>query len=105
MSNEPETLANRNGGALPGFVHRLSAGEGLPARHLLAGFGHSDCIGHLLIHLERKMIQPIDSAEHALHEADALPNFFHPETHLILRVLIYCAFMLEKIYAKVEPLR
>ena len=51
------------------------------------------------------MIRPIDSAEHALHEADALPNFFHPETHLILRVLIYCAFMLEKIYAKVEPLR
>jgi hypothetical protein len=27
------------------------------------------------------------------------------ETHLILCVLIYCAFMLEKIYAKVEPLR
>jgi hypothetical protein len=51
------------------------------------------------------MIQPIDSAEHALHEADTLPSFFHPETHLILRVLIYCAFMLEKIYAKVEPLR
>ena len=51
------------------------------------------------------MIQPIESAKHALHETDALPSMWHIETHLILRVLIYCAFMLEKIYAKVEPLR
>ena len=49
--------------------------------------------------------QRIDSAAHAEHEADALARIWHLETHLILRVLIYCAFMLEKIYAKVEPLQ
>jgi len=48
---------------------------------------------------------PIQSAAEAQHEVDALASSWHNETYLILRIVVYCAVVLEKILAKVEPLR